>query len=40
MSVKKLNTFLAEMKLGEQQHRIGDQILKEIRARVGFLNEV
>ena len=40
MSVKKLNAFLAEMKLGEQQHRIGDQILKEIRARVGFLNEV
>ncbi|MCI7523190.1 excinuclease ABC subunit UvrA [Roseburia hominis] len=40
MSVKNLNAFLAEMKLGEQQHRIGDQILKEIRARVGFLNEV
>jgi excinuclease ABC subunit A len=38
--VKNLNAFLAEMKLGEQQHRIGDQILKEIRARVGFLNEV
>ena len=40
MSVKNLNAFLVEMKLGEQQHRIGDQILKEIRARVGFLNEV
>ena len=40
LSVKNLNAFLAEMKLGEQQHRIGDQILKEIRARVGFLNEV
>ena len=40
MSVKNLNAFLSEMKLGEQQHRIGDQILKEIRARVGFLNEV
>ena len=38
MSVKNLNAFLAEMKLGEQQHRIGDQILKEIRARVGFQN--
>ena len=28
------------MELTKQQHLIGDQILKEIRARVGFLNEV
>ena len=28
------------MELSHQQHLIGDQILKEIRARVGFLNEV
>ena len=40
MSVKKLGQFLAEMELNHQQHLIGDQILKEIRARVGFLNEV
>ncbi len=40
MSVKNLNEFLAQMELNQQQHLIGDQILKEIRARVGFLNEV
>lgn len=40
MSVKKLGSFLQEMELSHQQHLIGDQILKEIRARVGFLNEV
>ncbi len=40
LSVKKLNTFLENLELTTQQHLIGDQILKEIRARVGFLNEV
>lgn len=40
MSVKKLGGFLQEMELSRQQHLIGDQILKEIGARVGFLNEV
>ena len=40
MSVKSLGSFLNDMKLSHQQHLIGDQILKEIRARVGFLNEV
>lgn len=40
MSVKDLCVFLDVMELGEQQHFIGDQILKEIRARVGFLQEV
>ena len=40
MSVKKLGSFLNDLKLSHQQHLIGDQILKEIRARVGFLNEV
>lgn len=40
MSVKRLGSFLQEMELSRQQHLIGDQILKEIRARVGFLNEV
>ena len=40
MSVKDLCVFLDGMELSEQQHFIGDQILKEIRARVGFLQEV
>ncbi len=40
MSVKKLKEFVGELELTKQQHLIGDQILKEIRARVGFLNEV
>ncbi len=40
MSVKNLCVFLADMELSQQQHFIGDQILKEIRARVGFLQEV
>ena len=40
MSVKDLCVFLDGMDLSEQQHFIGDQILKEIRARVGFLQEV
>ncbi|MST74760.1 excinuclease ABC subunit UvrA [Roseburia sp. MUC/MUC-530-WT-4D] len=40
MSVKDLCEFLDQMELTEQQHFIGDQILKEIRARVGFLKEV
>ena len=35
-----LKTFVDQMELTKQQHLIGDQILKEIRARVGFLNEV
>lgn len=40
MSVKELVKFLSEIELTEQQHFIGDQILKEIRARVGFLQQV
>ena len=40
MSVKDLCAFLEDLQLTEQQHLIGDQILKEIRARVGFLKEV
>ncbi len=40
MPVEKLVGFLKEMKLTEQQELIGKQILKEIRARVGFLSEV
>ncbi|MGN0351986.1 MAG: excinuclease ABC subunit UvrA [Roseburia sp.] len=40
MSIKNLYEFLQDMELTKQQHLIGDQILKEIRARVGFLKEV
>ncbi len=40
MSVRKLHTFLEEMKLTGQQELIGRQVLKEIRARVGFLVDV
>ena len=40
MSVKQLVPFLADLQLTHQQHLIGDQILKEIRARVGFLKQV
>ena len=39
-SVKDLKAYLEELKLSKQQELIGAQILKEIRARVGFLNEV
>ena len=39
-SVKDLCIFLDEMQLSEQQMLIGGQILKEIKARVGFLREV
>ena len=40
MSVKNLCEFMEKIELTEHQHFIGDQILKEIRARVGFLKEV
>ena len=40
MSVKDMCDCLDNMTLTKQQHFIGDQILKEIRARVGFLKEV
>lgn len=40
MSVKELVVFLDRMKLTEQQQFIGNQILKEICSRVGFLQEV
>lgn len=40
MSLSDLRAFLQEMKLTKQQELIGKQILKEIRARVGFLNDV
>ncbi|MDE7062568.1 MAG: ABC-ATPase UvrA, partial [Lachnospiraceae bacterium] len=40
LSIRDLAAFLREMELTRQQHLIGDQILKEIRARVGFLVDV
>ena len=40
MSIGKLHQFLQEMQLTKQQELIGKQVLKEIRARVGFLIDV
>ncbi len=40
LSIKKLAAFLETMELTGQQHLIGDQVLKEIRARVRFLIDV
>lgn len=40
MSVIDLKNFLNDMQLSNQQQMIGAQILKEIRARVGFLSDV
>lgn len=40
LSIGQLSEFLNEMKLTNQQQLIGGQVLKEIRARVGFLMDV
>ena len=40
MFIGELNAFLKNMQLTHQQEMIGSQILKEIRARVGFLIDV
>ncbi len=40
LSINKLQEFMADLKLTKQQRLIGAQIIKEIRARVGFLAEV
>ncbi len=40
LSVKKLKEFMGSMSLTRQQEMIGAQIIREIRARVGFLAEV
>ena len=40
MSVRNLVEFLENMELTKQQLLIGEQILKEIKGRVGFLKEV
>ena len=40
MSINALHAFLKDMQLTQQQMLIGRQVLKEIRARVGFLVDV
>ena len=40
LSAEKLLEFLKDLKLSEHQMLIGGPILKEIRSRVGFLNDV
>ena len=40
MSVGEISVFLDEMELTDRQQFIGSQILEEIKARVGFLNNV
>lgn len=40
MSIGSLQEFMEEIQLSNQQRLIGDQILKEINARVGFLIDV
>ena len=40
LSIEKLTEFLRGMVLTDQQKLIGKQILKEIKARVGFLMDV
>lgn len=40
MSISSLSKFLEDLKLSETQQLIGEQVLKEIKARVGFLVNV
>ena len=40
MSIRKLQVFLNDLELTPTQQMIGEQVLKEIRARVGFLMNV
>ncbi len=40
LAIRDLNVFLENLELTKQQQIIGAQVLKEIRARVGFLIEV
>jgi len=40
MSIRDFKNFLADMDLTERQLQIGGQVLKEIRARIGFLSDV
>lgn len=40
MSVGELAAFMENMTLTQRQQLIGEQVLKEIKARIGFLNDV
>ena len=40
LSITDLNAFMDQLELTIQQHLIGDQVIKEIRARLGFLIDV
>lgn len=40
MSIVKLVDYFDTLEPNEMQHKIGDQILKEIKSRIGFLNNV
>ena len=40
MSIENLNRFMRELELSKTQKLIGEQVLKEIRARLGFLVDV
>ena len=40
MSVSDFQKYLKDMDLSERQLQIGSQILKEIQARIGFLDDV
>ena len=40
LSIRKLADFMEKLELSTMQKKIGDLILKEIRARLGFLNNV
>ena len=40
MSINDLNAFMDRLELTKQQHLIGDQVIKEIRSRLGFLIDV
>ena len=40
LSIDKLQKFLEQLELSHTQHLIGDQILKEIKARIRFLMDV
>lgn len=40
MPILELNRYLEEINISEYQHKIGDQILKEIKSRINFLVDV
>ena len=40
LSIERLQKYIDRLKLTKQQELIGHQVLKEIRSRVGFLNDV